>query len=346
MSATGHLEEMGSAVVRTLLDYWAPAEINSAPELCAQLDAALLSGVTDNSGPSSGSAGMGVTGVGSALEKLGLCEAGDEEDSCTDSDDESSDDDKPAARPVSSRPVSMPAGDSAAGAKGSGGVVNQGGIAGNAVSLADIGRQLTDLLSSNLAVDAGKAAGGTGAAAGSIAAVGAVRNLLEAIKASENAASSAAIMAASSSPADRAKLPATQGPTASGSSAASAASACTSSSKAAPDPAQHVTVAAQQLLDKLTAAKAKAQACAALPAGVVDGSGDFGGPGGSVSLPPAGRAQLLPLAVAGELCCGPTESGFAYRGHIACWAAARLQCFVQAACLQCSLSRTVTCVLV
>jgi hypothetical protein len=183
--------------------------------------------------------------------------------------------------------------------------VNQGVAAGSAASLADIGRQLTDLLSSNLAaaVEGGKAAGGKGAAAGSIAAVGAVRNLLEAIKASENAASTAPMVAASSSPADRAKPPSAQGPAASGSSTASAATAGTSSSskQAAPDPAQVVTVAAQQLLDKLTVAKAKAQAGAALPAGVVDNSGSFGGLGGSAPVPPAARAQLMSPAVAGKL---------------------------------------------
>lgn len=297
---------MGSAVVRTLLDYWAHAELNSAPELCAQLDAALLSGITDSSGTSSGSAGMGAAAVGSAFEKLGLGEAGDDEDVCTDSDDESSDDDKPAARLVSARPVSMPAGDNATGPAGSMGVVNQDGAAGSEASLADIGRQLTELLSSNLAsaVDAGKAAGSKGATTGSIAAVGAVRNLLDAIKASENAASTAATVAASSSPADRTKSPAAQVPAASSSNAVNAASAGTSSSskQAAPDPAQTVTVAAQQLLDKLAVAKAKAQAGAALPAGAADSSGSLGCPGGSTPVAAGRRVQSLSPAAAGELC--------------------------------------------
>lgn len=262
---------MGSAVVRTLLDYWAPAELNSAPDLCAQLDAALLQGVTDSSGPSAGTAGnssAGAAALGNAFEKLGLGDAGDDEDICTDSDDESSDDDKPAVRPVSSRPPQQAGAERALGGTGDRDDVE--GAAGGA-SLADISRQLTELLSSKLAaaVDGSKGAGAKGVAAGGNAAVGAVKNLLEAINASETAGSTAA---ASPAAADRPRA-VSQGSAAVSSSSSSAnagaAVAGSSSSKVvATAPTHSVTAAARQLLDKLAVAKAKVQAGATVAAAI------------------------------------------------------------------------------
>uniref|UniRef100_A0A383WKG5 Peptidase M14 domain-containing protein n=1 Tax=Tetradesmus obliquus TaxID=3088 RepID=A0A383WKG5_TETOB len=75
---TGHLEDMGAALVRTLVDYWAPAELSSAAELSAQLQAA----------------GSGSSGAAAAQSALGLVAdtagAAEDDDVCTDSDDESS----------------------------------------------------------------------------------------------------------------------------------------------------------------------------------------------------------------------------------------------------------------
>eukprot|EP00775_Hariotina_reticulata_P008712 gene8712-8893_t len=71
---TGHLEEMGAVLVRTLLDYWAPAGTSSVAELLAHLD-----GTCSHAGLA-------------ALLDVGPSGDGDE-DVCTDSDDESSEDD-------------------------------------------------------------------------------------------------------------------------------------------------------------------------------------------------------------------------------------------------------------
>lgn len=95
---TGHLEDMGSALVRTLLDYWASSEVNSAAELAAQL--------TGSRSSTAAAPGQSLAGL---LSELG---AASDEDSCTDSDDESSDDDLPAASPSAAHEQPAPAGDS------------------------------------------------------------------------------------------------------------------------------------------------------------------------------------------------------------------------------------------
>lgn len=261
----GHLEEMGAALVRTLLDYWAPPELNSAADLCSQLDAALLQGVTDTAGTNTGSSGSsgGPAVMGATFEKLLLGDGGEDEDVCTDSDDESSDDDKltsstarrgSAATTAPSQP--------AVGAVSSGGVDGGGSNGSSAASLADISRQLAELLGSKgAAAESGRALG----AAGGGAAAGAVKSLLEAIRASEGSANAGAAAAAVPAPsnADKAKPAQAVAAGASSSSTVTGGGSAGSSSKQAgmaQTQTQAVTAAAQHLLDKLAVAKAKVQA--------------------------------------------------------------------------------------
>lgn len=290
LAAAGHPEEMGAAVVRTLLDYCAPPELNSAPDLCAQLDAALLQGVTDvastSSSAASSSNSMNVA-TGSTLEKLGLCDAGDDEDVCTDSDDESSDDERPVAGAASAAaaaalPATAPGADAEPPAAVSVKVASSlvaGGSAGglrdacpdngngsSSPNLADISRQLAEIL-------AGRPVDCRGAPCGAVGnnpAADAVLELLQAIRAADairsTSASGPAPNAGPSSNGNKVAPQHQQGPS---NVAAGAASSNASSSKQA---SQAVTAAAQQLLDKLHAAKAKLQS-GATAAGAGAGAG-------------------------------------------------------------------------
>lgn len=294
----GHLEEMGAAVVRTLLDYWAPAELNSAADLCAQLDAALLQGVTDSSiSSSSNSTSAAAAGAGSALDKLGLFEAVDDEDVCTDSDDESSDDEKPpvgaaATAAASAPPVTRPA--------AAAGIAADALEAGDSssVCLADISRQLTNMLTANLfASTASSSKASSSQADSSNPAAHAVKDLLAALKASEALTPAAIPAAASLNSGGSSSKTTPQSPSSNSPGVLCSNSSSASSTKQATiSAAAAVTAAAQQLLDKLSTAKAKVQARAAAGAAAAAPCEPACRPAGAEAGPDAAAAGGAALA--------------------------------------------------
>lgn len=313
LAAAGHLEEMGAAVVRTLLDYCAPPELNSAPDLCAQLDAALLQGVTDVASTSSSAASSSNSmnaSTGSTLEKLGLCDAGDDEDVCTDSDDESSDDERPVAA-AAALPATAPGADpktpAAVSVKVASSLVAGGSVGGlrdacpdngngsSGPNLADISRQLAEILAGRPVDCRGAPCG----AMGNNPAADAVLELLQAIRAADAMRSTSASGPASNSGPSSSNSNGNkgapqhqQGPS---SVAAGAASSSASSSKQA---SQAVTAAAQQLLDKLHAAKAKLQSGASA-AGA--GAGLIAAAGPSIGGRHCTAAILAVASAAGDI---------------------------------------------